>query len=85
MGKNIANKEIQLTVQGQTVSSNFGTVDSAQFNIEQLVHAGIANDLFSTRKVTLTKKRNPCWKKWRRPAINPIRSERPSGLHGISE
>ncbi len=54
LGKNIANKEIQLTIQGQTVSSNFGTVDSAQFNIEQLVHAGIANDLFSARKVTLT-------------------------------
>jgi len=54
LGKNIANKEIQLTVQGQTVSSNFGTVDAAQFNIEQLVHAGIANDLFSARKVTLT-------------------------------
>jgi phosphoenolpyruvate carboxylase len=53
LGKNIANKEIQLTIQGQTVSSNFGTVDSAQFNIEQLVHAGIANDLFSARKVTL--------------------------------
>jgi len=53
LGKNIANKEIQLTVQGQTVSSNFGTVDSAQFNIEQLLHAGIANDLFSARKVTL--------------------------------
>ncbi len=55
LGKNIANKEIQLTVQGQTVSSNFGTVDSAQFNIEQLVHAGIANDLFSARTVTLNK------------------------------
>ncbi|HXB28356.1 MAG TPA: phosphoenolpyruvate carboxylase [Puia sp.] len=54
LGKNIANKEIQLTIQGQTVSSNFGTVDSAQFNIEQLVHAGISNDLFSMRKVTLT-------------------------------
>jgi len=54
LGKNIANREIQLTVQGQTVSSNFGTVDSAQFNIEQLLHAGISNDLFSARKVTLT-------------------------------
>ena len=53
MGRNIANKEIQLTIQGQTVSSNFGTVDSAQYNIEQLVHAGISNDLFSDRKVTL--------------------------------
>ncbi len=53
MGKNIANKEIQLTIQGQTVSSNFGTIDSAQFNIEQLVHAGISNDLFSSKKITL--------------------------------
>ncbi|HSZ86356.1 MAG TPA: phosphoenolpyruvate carboxylase, partial [Puia sp.] len=52
MGKNIANKEIQLTVQGQTVSSNFGTIDSAQYNIEQLVHAGISNDLFSSKTIT---------------------------------
>jgi phosphoenolpyruvate carboxylase len=54
MGKNIANEEIQLTIQGQTISSNFGTVDSAQFNMEQLVHAGIANDLFSSREFTFT-------------------------------
>ncbi|MFM6975291.1 MAG: phosphoenolpyruvate carboxylase [Sphingobacteriaceae bacterium] len=55
MGKNISNKEIQLTIQGQTVSSNFGIIDSAQFNIEQLIHAGISNDLFSSRQVTLGK------------------------------
>ena len=55
MGQNISNEEIQLTIQGQTVSSNFGTVDSAQYNIEQLIHAGISNQLFSTRKVTLEK------------------------------
>ncbi len=54
MGRDIANEEIQLTIQGQTISSNFGTVDSAQFNIEQLVHAGIANELFSSREVTLS-------------------------------
>src|SRR4029079_6095515 len=53
LGQKIANKEIQLTIQGQTVSSNFGTVDAAQFNIEQLIHAGISNDLFSNRHVTL--------------------------------
>ncbi len=53
MGRNIANKQIQLTIQGQTVSSNFGTVDTAQFNIEQLLHAGISNDLFSSKEVTL--------------------------------
>ncbi|NOT94106.1 phosphoenolpyruvate carboxylase [Ferruginibacter sp.] len=53
MGKNISNKEIQLTIQGQTVSSNFGTIDSAQYNIEQLIHAGISNDLFSSKEITM--------------------------------
>ncbi|WP_336515657.1 phosphoenolpyruvate carboxylase [Pollutibacter soli] len=56
MGKNIASKEIQITIQGQTVSSNFGTIDAAQFNIEQLIHAGIQNDLFSSKKETLDAK-----------------------------
>ncbi len=56
LGKNIANKEIQLTIQGQTVSSNFGTVDAAQFNIEQLINAGISNDLFSDKDITLSEK-----------------------------
>ena len=52
MGKNISNKEIQLTVQGQTVSSNFGTIESAQFNIEQLLHAGLSNELLSSNEQT---------------------------------
>ncbi|MGN6616215.1 MAG: phosphoenolpyruvate carboxylase [Ilyomonas sp.] len=55
MGSNIANKEIQLTIQGQTVSSNFGTIDSAQFNLEQLINAGITNSIFYPNEVTLTK------------------------------
>jgi len=53
MGRDIANKEIQLTVQGQTVSSNFGTIDSAQYNMEQLLNAGISNALFSRMERTL--------------------------------
>lgn len=54
MGNNISNKEIQLTVQGQTVSSNFGNIHSARFNMEQLMHAGISNALFASRDFTLT-------------------------------
>jgi len=54
MGNDIANKEIELTVQGQTVSSNFGTIDAAQFNIEQLIHAGIGSALFSDSSSTLS-------------------------------
>ncbi|WP_430898166.1 MULTISPECIES: phosphoenolpyruvate carboxylase [unclassified Paraflavitalea] len=53
MGKHISNKEIQLTIQGQTVSSNFGTIDSAQYNLEQLINAGISNELFSVNEKTL--------------------------------
>ena len=45
MGKTIEDKEIQLTVQGQTVSANFGTVDAARYNIEQLINAGILDDV----------------------------------------
>lgn len=54
MGKEISNKEIQLTIQGQTISSNFGNVDSARFNMEQLLNAGITNALFSAKEKTLT-------------------------------
>ena len=54
LGKNISSKEIQLTIQGQTVSSNFGTIDSAQYNMEQLIHAGISNEIFPEKEITLT-------------------------------
>ncbi|MFL2629781.1 MAG: phosphoenolpyruvate carboxylase [Flavobacteriaceae bacterium] len=43
MGSLIQANEIQLTIQGQTISSNFGTVNSAQFNLEQLLSSGISN------------------------------------------
>jgi phosphoenolpyruvate carboxylase len=52
MGENIANEGIQLTIQGQTVSSNFGTIEAAQYNIEQLLHAGIYNHLFAPKAET---------------------------------
>lgn len=44
-GKTIANHEIQLTVQGQTISSNFGTIEAAQYNLEQLLHAGLSQTI----------------------------------------
>ena len=49
MGKNISNREIQLTIQGQTISSNFGIIDSAQYNLEQLLNAGISSSLYIDR------------------------------------
>jgi len=45
-GPTIENKEIQLTIQGQTISSNFGTLDSCQYNFEQLLSSGLVNAVF---------------------------------------
>jgi phosphoenolpyruvate carboxylase len=46
MGSRIEQKEIQLTIQGQTISSNFGTPEAAMFNLEQLFTAGLEQKLF---------------------------------------
>jgi phosphoenolpyruvate carboxylase len=43
LGPNIEDKEVQLTIQGQTISSNFGTLDSSQYNLEQLISSGMFN------------------------------------------
>ncbi|WGD35291.1 phosphoenolpyruvate carboxylase [Olleya sp. YS] len=45
LGPTIEDKEVQLTIQGQTISSNFGTLDSSQYNLEQLISSGIHNSL----------------------------------------
>ncbi len=50
LGPTIENEEIQITVQGQTISSNFGTRDSCTYNLEQLLSAGISNEMFSQGK-----------------------------------
>ena len=47
LGPTIEDKEIQLTVQGQTISSNFGTQNSSQYNLEQLLSSGIKNEVFT--------------------------------------
>jgi len=47
LGPTIEDKEIQLTIQGQTISSNFGTEDSSQYNLEQLISSGIKNEVFT--------------------------------------
>ena len=56
MGNQIENEEIQLTVQGQTITSNFGTIQSAQYNLEQLLTAGVSNELFADTKLQISSK-----------------------------
>lgn len=41
----IQNHATQLTIQGQTISANFGRAETAQYNLEQLLSAGISNAL----------------------------------------
>ncbi|MHA4893822.1 phosphoenolpyruvate carboxylase [Pedobacter sp. PWIIR3] len=53
MGKEIANKNIQLTVQGQTISSQYGSINSAEFNIEQLINAGISAGIREKHNILL--------------------------------
>ena len=55
LGPTIENKEVQLTIQGQTISSKFGTVESAQYNLEQLISSGVSNEFFDSAKNSLTK------------------------------
>ncbi len=54
MGDKIQSDDIQVTIQGQTISSNFGTLDSSQFNLEQLLSSGISNQVFKDRNNSLT-------------------------------
>ncbi len=52
MGADVSDKAIELTIQGQTVSSNFGTINSAQYNLEQLLHAGLDKSVSGERTFT---------------------------------
>lgn len=52
LGPTISDKEVQLTIQGQTISSNFGTLESSQYNLEQLISSGIYNRLAENKPMT---------------------------------
>jgi phosphoenolpyruvate carboxylase len=54
LGPEIENKEIQITIQGQTISSNFGTLDSCRYNLENLLSAGVTNQVFNNSKNKLS-------------------------------
>ena len=54
LGPTIEDKEVQLTIQGQTISSNFGTLESSQYNLEQLITSGISNSLLD-KELNMTK------------------------------
>ncbi len=47
LGKSVENEQIHLTIQGQTISSNYGINEAAHFNLEQLFTAGLESKLFA--------------------------------------
>ena len=53
LGEKINANDIQITIQGQTISSNFGTQDSSQFNLEQLLSSGIQNQVLDGQRTVL--------------------------------
>jgi phosphoenolpyruvate carboxylase len=53
MGDEIANDNIQLTIQGQTISSQYGSIETARFNMEQLINAGIVSALYPNKNDVL--------------------------------
>lgn len=49
--KDVANHEIQLTIQGQTITSTYGTKEQFMHNSEQLLTAGLSNNLFGKENI----------------------------------
>lgn len=56
MENTIKQKQIQLTIQGQTISSNYGNPASASYNIEQLFTAGLYARLLHDKKNNISGK-----------------------------
>lgn len=54
LGPQVENQEIQITIQGQTISSNYGKQVSCTYNLEQLLCAGIENELYPSSEKTLS-------------------------------
>lgn len=46
LGETIEQEEVQITIQGQTISANFGKPASCQYNLEQLISAGVDGEVF---------------------------------------
>ncbi|MCB1148854.1 MAG: phosphoenolpyruvate carboxylase, partial [Chlamydiia bacterium] len=54
LGANLKQQEVQLTIQGQTISSMYGTEEAARFNLEQLYTAGLEAKLHPDPKGRFT-------------------------------
>ncbi len=55
LGKTIESRQIQITVQGQTISSHYGIKEAAVHNLGHLLTAGFENNLFNLANSHLNK------------------------------
>ncbi|EOZ98470.1 Phosphoenolpyruvate carboxylase [Indibacter alkaliphilus LW1] len=53
LGEQVENEEIQVTIQGQTISANYGKPVSCTYNLEQLLSAGLENELYPSSEKNL--------------------------------
>ncbi|MCL4171106.1 UNVERIFIED_CONTAM: hypothetical protein GTU68_000656, partial [Idotea baltica] len=42
----ISNNEIQITIQGQTITSTYGTLEQFNYNCRQMIAAGLSNEIY---------------------------------------
>ncbi len=54
LGETIEHEEVQITIQGQTISSNFGKPSSCRYNLEQLLSSGLEGTVFKRSENQLT-------------------------------
>lgn len=54
LGEKVENAEIQVTIQGQTISANYGKQVSCTYNLEQLLCAGLENELYPSSDKNLS-------------------------------
>jgi len=54
LGNTIEKEQVQITIQGQTISSNFGKLASCKYNLEQLLSAGIMSNVFDSDENNLS-------------------------------
>lgn len=54
LGNTIEKEQVQITIQGQTISSNFGKLASCKYNLEQLLSAGIMGNVFESDENNLS-------------------------------
>jgi len=54
LGETIEHEEVQITIQGQTISSNFGKPASCRYNLEQLLSSGLEGTVFKRTENQLT-------------------------------